>query len=79
MAPRKRNTTRKPKRRHQRPKPPAVLDGYLTRAECAALLRCTVQKLDKHIAIGTLQAYRFGRNVLLKRAEVAAVVEGAQL
>lgn len=65
--------------RNPRPKPPAVLDGFITRAECAVLLRCTVQKVDHHIAIGTLNAYQFGRNVLLKRAEVMASVEANPL
>lgn len=66
-------------RRHQRPKPPAVLDGYLTRKETAVLLRCTVQKIDKYIATGTLKAYQFGRNVLLKQPEVMATVEANPL
>jgi excisionase family DNA binding protein len=65
--------------RQQRSKPPAVLDGYLTRHEVATLLRCSVQKIDKYIAKGILKAYQFGRNILLKRAEVMAVVEAQPL
>ena len=49
-------------------------DAHMTRAEVAALLRCSVGTIDSRIADGTLPAAKFGRRVLIKRDDVGAML-----
>ena len=46
----------------------------LTRAEVAAFLRCSVDTVDKRIADGSLPAIKYGRRVLIRREDVAALM-----
>jgi excisionase family DNA binding protein len=48
---------------------------FITRTHAAKLCDCNVQTLDKRIADGTLKKYRFGRLVLVKRAELLHHIE----
>lgn len=45
-----------------------------TRAEVAAILRCSTGTIDRRIADGTLPASKFGRRVLIRNADVAAML-----
>lgn len=49
-------------------------DTHMTRAEVAALLRCSVGTIDSRIADGSLPAAKFGRRVLIQRKDVAALL-----
>ena len=79
-------TTRKPRQPSRKPKPhpttapPSVAtlaDGYVSRRMAAQLLGVNTQTIDAQIkaARDPLPAYRFGRRVLIKRAELLARVE----
>ena len=46
---------------------------FITRAEAAALLRLSNRSLDKLIAAGEVPAFRLGRRVLIRRAELEAL------
>jgi excisionase family DNA binding protein len=42
----------------------------MTRQEVAAFMRCDIQTVDYNIRNRGLRAYRFGRRVLVKRADL---------
>jgi excisionase family DNA binding protein len=54
----------------------------MTRTEVAAMLRCSIDTIDRRIADGELAAYRHGRRVLIRREDVgrylAARVQAAR-
>lgn len=52
------------------PSPAETENGYLTRKEAAELLSITLPTLQQRILDGTFKAYRVGRRVYLKAAEV---------
>lgn len=52
---------------------------WLNTAEAAAELGVTVRTLYRFIDAGQLPAYRFGRVIRLKQAEVSAFVESCRI
>lgn len=67
----------KPKPSTATPATAALADGYISRAQAATLLGVNTQTIDAQIKAqrDPLPAYRFGRRVLIKRAELLARVE----
>jgi len=55
-------------------KPDTTVNEYLTRAEVAGLLRCSVDSIDRRIAEGVLPAFKSGGRVLIRRHDVGAML-----
>jgi excisionase family DNA binding protein len=47
---------------------------FMTRAEAADYLRCSVDKIDAEIARGRIRRLKFGRQTLLRREEITNLV-----
>jgi len=47
---------------------------FMTRAEAADYLRCSVDKMDAAIRAGKLKAAKFGRQILIRRDDVDALI-----
>ena len=76
------SAVRKPTRKHANRKPPApVAPGaeFVNRTQAAQLLSCSVQTIDKLFADNRLRKYKPFRRVLVKRSELMALVEQAQI
>lgn len=54
---------------------PDTTTSGLTRAEAAALLRCSVDTVSRRIADGTLRAEKAGRRVVVRTEDVDAVLD----
>ena len=56
----------------------AAPDGFMSRAEAAALCRLNIQSIDQGIKLAQLRRFKVGRRVLLKRADVIAWIESKE-
>jgi excisionase family DNA binding protein len=70
--------TRKPQPRHHTLKPVTPDAEFIGRLQAAVLISVNVQTIDLAINRAQLPAYRVGRRVLVKKADVLAWVEGNQ-
>lgn len=52
---------------------------FVSRTHAAELLDCSVQLIDKFIRCGKLRAYRLGRKVVVRRTDLMAMVEAAEI
>jgi excisionase family DNA binding protein len=52
---------------------------FLSRVHAAELLDVSVQLIDKFVSLGQLRAFRLGRKVVIRKADLLKLVEAGEI